>query len=139
MRTADFDYELPEELIAKFPAKKREKSQLLVFGRRLGKIDHRTFEDITEYIREGDLLVLNDSRVFKARLFGKKEGTGGEVELLCLHSMDGGNTWKVICKPARRIRTGTVIAFDIQHSATVRDELKGGETVSYTHLRAHET
>lgn len=128
MKTAKFDYELPEELIAKYPAKEREGSNLLVFGRRTKRIEHHQFRHVREYMRKGDTLVVNDSRVFKARLFGTKQGSGGEVELLCLYPVEG-NCWKVICKPARRVRNGTVIEFGGNGAATVTEELEGGERV----------
>ncbi len=128
MKTSRFDYELPEELIAKHPAKEREGSKLLVFGRRTKRIEHHQFRHVREYMRKGDTLVVNDSRVFKARFFGTKQGSGGEVELLCLHPVER-NFWKVICKPARRIRNGTVIEFGGSGAATVTEELKGGERI----------
>ena len=88
METSQFDYELPQELIAQTPVEPRDASRLMVVHRGTGQIEHRTFRDIAEYLRPGDLLILNQTRVIPARLFGRKAETGGKVELLLLHPQD---------------------------------------------------
>ncbi len=110
MRTADFDYELPPELIAQTPAEPRDSSRLLVVHRDSGRFEHRTFRDIVEYLRPGDVLVRNDSRVVPARLRGERPGTGGKVEALLLRRTANG-AWEALVKPASRVRQGAAIAF----------------------------
>lgn len=106
MRTAEFDYELPSELIAQTPAPDRTASRLLVLHRSSGKIEHRRFRDIIGYLRGGDVLVLNDSRVIPARLRAGKAGTGGKCEILLLEE-NAVNDWWCLLHPARRARAGT--------------------------------
>ncbi|HWI55345.1 MAG TPA: tRNA preQ1(34) S-adenosylmethionine ribosyltransferase-isomerase QueA [Desulfobacteria bacterium] len=110
MNLDDFDYYLPEELIAQEPAKSRDKSRLLVLHRKSGMLEHRVFSDIIEYMRKGDVLVVNSTRVIPARLFGIKEGTGAKIEVVLLRRMDI-NTWEALVKPGRRVHPGTRIIF----------------------------
>ena len=110
MRTADFDYELPPELIAQAPAPQRDQSRLLVLHRDSGRIEHRHFRDLLEYLRPGDVLVLNDSRVIPARLRGVNAETGGRFEVLLLEEV-AVNDWWVMLRPGRRARVGTRISF----------------------------
>ena len=110
MKTDDFDYYLPEELIAQTPLEKRDSSKFLVIDKKTGNIEHRKFNDIVEYLNPGDVLVLNDTKVIPARLYGIKEETNAHVEILMLKDL-GSDTWEVLCKPAKRIKVGTVIAF----------------------------
>lgn len=110
MRVADFDYELPPELIAQEPAERRDRSRLLVLHRDGGRLEHRRFADLSEYLRPGDCLVLNDTRVIPARLLGRKAGSGGQVEVLLLEPR-GGRTWEAMVRPGRRARSGAVIEF----------------------------
>ena len=110
MKTSDFDYRLPEELIAQTPAEPRDHSRLLVVSRRTGRMEHRRFCDLTEWLRAGDVMVFNDSRVFPARLHGRKTDTGARVELLLLHRL-GTSTWKALVRPGRRMRAGA--AFEV--------------------------
>src|SRR6266446_3865303 len=112
MRTVDFDYALPEELIAQTPAVQRDQSRLLVLHRDTGKIEHRVFSDLLEYLRSGDVMVLNNSRVIPARLRGVNVITGGHFELLLLEE-NAVNDWWVMLRPGRRARAGTRIA--LQH------------------------
>lgn len=112
MRTSDFDYHLPPELIAQSPADPRDSSRLLVLGRR--RLEHRGFRDITEYLRPGDLLVANRSRVIPARLMGVRESTATPVEMLLLRPAADARSvdeWEVLLKPARRLKAGTRVAF----------------------------
>ena len=110
MKVDDFSYDLPEELIAQKPAKVRDESRLMILHRENGKIEHRYFRDIINYLKEGDLLVLNNSKVIPARLFGKKLSTGVEIEVLLLNEK-GKDLWEVLVKPGRRVKKGTQISF----------------------------
>lgn len=118
MKTSDFDYELPTELIAQTPAEPRDSSRLLVLHRASGAIEHRVFRDILEYLRPGDVLLRNDSRVVPARLRGHRAGTGGVVEALLLRKIDG-ETWDALVRPARRLRKGEPLLFTDQRSGKV--------------------
>ena len=114
MRTSDFDYHLPQELIAQTPAEPRDSSRLLVLDRRTGDMEHRRFSDLVDYLRPGDLLVANRSRVIPARLIGTKESTGSPVEMLLLRPVTGTDSspeWEVLLKPARRLKTGARVLF----------------------------
>ena len=115
MRTADFDYHLPEGLIAQTPVTPRDSSRLLVLGRESGDVEHRRFSDLPELLAAGDLLVLNDSRVFPARLYGRKpiggKPVGGRVELLLLERK-GEREWRALARPGRRLRKGTRFFID---------------------------
>ena len=106
MRTSDFDYHLPPELIAQTPVEPRDHSRLMVLNRSDGLVKHRRFFEIVDYLAGGDVLVFNDSRVIPARLSGKKVGTGGRVELLLLKRLDG-SVWEVLLKPGKRVSIGT--------------------------------
>ena len=110
MRTADFDYVLPDELIAQHPAPQRDASRLLVLNRADGSITHRRFPALLEYLRAGDVLILNDSRVFNARLRGVNKKTGGEFEVLLL-TQNARNDWWAMLRPGKRARVGTEIVF----------------------------
>jgi S-adenosylmethionine:tRNA ribosyltransferase-isomerase len=108
MRTADFDYELPPELIAQLPAPQRDQSRLLVLHRQSGQVDHRQFHDLPGYLRSGDLLVLNNSRVIPARLRGMNAHSGGKFEILLL-AENAINDWWVMLRPGKRARVGTQV------------------------------
>jgi S-adenosylmethionine:tRNA ribosyltransferase-isomerase len=110
VQTADFDYDLPPELIAQAPAPQRDQSRLLVLRRDSGKVEHRTFRDLPEYFRSGDVLVLNDSRVIPARLRGTNAKTGGQFEVLLLEE-NATNDWWAMLRPGKRGRSGTEIRF----------------------------
>ncbi|WP_353423745.1 tRNA preQ1(34) S-adenosylmethionine ribosyltransferase-isomerase QueA [Staphylococcus xylosus] len=105
-----FDYHLPESLIAQTPLKNRDESRLLILGRQSGDIEHQHFKDVIDYVESGDTLVLNDTRVMPARLFGLKEETGAKVEMLMLTQIEG-NDWEVLLKPAKRIKVGNRLTF----------------------------
>jgi S-adenosylmethionine:tRNA ribosyltransferase-isomerase len=105
-----FDFELPERLIAQHPLKDRTASRLLVLDKRTGELTHRRFTDLVEYLRPGDVLVLNDSRVLPARLIGEKSGTGAKIEVLLLKSL-GGDRWETLVKPGKRVKPGTEVVF----------------------------
>lgn len=110
MLVEDFDYELPEELIAQTPLKKRDESRLMVLDKQTGEIEHKHFSDIIDYLNSGDVLVLNDTKVLPARLIGIKEETKATIEILLLKNIDGDN-WECLVKPARRVHIGTIISF----------------------------
>ena len=110
MEVKDFDYELPEELIAQTPLKVRDSSRLLVLDKETGEVEHKVFSNIIDYLKEGDTLVLNDTKVLPARLIGVKEDTGAVIEILLLKNLEG-DEWECLVKPARRIKVGTVVSF----------------------------
>ncbi len=110
MKLEDFDYYLPEELIAQTPLVKRDESRLLVLDKETGNIEHKKFYDIIDYLNPGDTLVLNDTKVLPARLIGTKEETGAVIEVLLLKNIEG-DKWECLTKPARRIKEGTIVSF----------------------------
>ena len=110
MTTEEFDFDLPKELIAQTPLEKRDTSRLLVLDKQTGEITHRHFTDIISYMEKGDTLVLNDTKVIPARLYGVKEETGAVIEILMLQDK-GSNVWECLVKPAKRIKEGTVVSF----------------------------
>ncbi|MBR2678076.1 MAG: tRNA preQ1(34) S-adenosylmethionine ribosyltransferase-isomerase QueA [Bacilli bacterium] len=110
MNIEDFNYELPEELIAQTPLKVRDSSRLLVLDKETGEVEHKHFVDIIDYLEEGDTLVLNDTKVLPARLIGVKESTGAVIEILLLKNIDNDN-WECLVKPARRIKVGDIVSF----------------------------
>ncbi|MBR4514769.1 MAG: tRNA preQ1(34) S-adenosylmethionine ribosyltransferase-isomerase QueA [Lachnospiraceae bacterium] len=110
MKLEDFDYELPEELIAQDPLAERSASRLMVIDRASGSVTHRHFSDITDYLKPGDCLVLNDTRVIPARLIGVKEDTGAVVELLLLKHLDDG-CWETLAKPGKKLKIGAKVSF----------------------------
>ena len=127
MRIAEFDYDLPEELIAQHPVSPRDASRLLVLQRASGTIEHRRFRDLPDYLRAGDLLVLNDTRVIPARLYGRKVSTGGSAELLLLKTT-GTDIWEALARPGRRLQAGARIVFgDDELYADILAVTPGGE------------
>ena len=110
MKTDDFDFDLPEELIAQTPLERRDASKLLVLDKTTGEVSHRHFTDVIDYMEKGDTLVLNDTKVMPARLYGVKEETGAVIEVLLLKD-EGNNVWECLTKPAKRIKEGTIISF----------------------------
>ena len=110
MRTDDFDYYLPEELIAQVPIEKRDTSSLMVLDKKTGAIKHEVFHNIINYLEKGDILVLNDTKVIPARLFGVKKDTEAHIEILLLKNIEN-NDWECLVKPAKRVKVGTEISF----------------------------
>ncbi len=110
MKVEDFDYYLPEKLIAQTPLEKRDTSRLMVLDKTTGKIEHKHFYNIVDYLEEGDTLVLNDTKVLPARLIGEKEETKAVIEILLLKNISG-DDWECLVKPARRIKVGTIVTF----------------------------
>ena len=109
MKTDDFDYYLPENLIAQTPLEKRDASKLLVLDKETGKIEHKHFTDIVDYLEKDDILVINDTKVIPARLIGVKEETNAVIEILMLKEIN--NNWECLVKPAKRVKVGTIIKF----------------------------
>ena len=116
MKTSDFDYYLPEELIAQTPIKDRDKSRLLVIDRKTGELTHEVFSNIIDYLNSGDVLVLNNTKVLPARLIGHKIDTDAVIEVLMLKDL-GNDTWECLSKPARRIKVGSIVKFSDELSA----------------------
>lgn len=132
MKVSDFDYDLPEELIAQQPADPRDESQLMVLDRKTGRITERIFKQIIEFIEPGDTIVLNNTEVIPARLYGKKEETGGKVEFLLLTETEL-DTWEVLVRPGRKVKIGTRVVFgDNDLVAEVKDRTDfGGRVVEF--------
>ncbi|MGU5502654.1 tRNA preQ1(34) S-adenosylmethionine ribosyltransferase-isomerase QueA [Streptococcus anginosus] len=135
MNTADFDFHLPEELIAQTPLEKRDASRLLVVNHETGQLEDTHFDAIIDQLHPGDALVMNDTRVLPARLHGEKPETGGHVELLLLKNIAGDN-WEVLAKPAKRLKVGVAISFgDGRLTATVLEELEHGGRIVRFHYQ----
>ena len=132
MKTHDFWYDLPEELIAQTPLQQRDASRLMVLNKQTGEIAHKHFFDIVNYLRPGDCLVMNDSRVLPARLLGHRP-TGGAVEVLLLRDL-GDKCWECLCKPGRKMQPGSKVIFgDGELTATVREVREDGNRVVEFH------
>ena len=132
MKTSDFYYDLPEELIAQTPLEKRDTSRLLVLDRVTGEICHKHFYDILDYLNPGDCLVMNDSRVLPARILGHRP-TGGAVEVLLLRDL-GNKRWECLCKPGRKMQVGHEVIFgDGELTATVVEVQETGNRVVEFH------
>ncbi len=125
MSTEDFDYELPEKLIAQTPLKNRSSSKLLVLDKDTGEINHEQFSDITKYLHSGDVLVLNNTKVIPARIIGEKEDTKAVIELLLLKDL-GDDTWECLSRPFKRLHIGTKILFKHNLAATVIQKKEEG-------------
>jgi S-adenosylmethionine:tRNA ribosyltransferase-isomerase len=125
LHTSDFDYDLPVELIAQTPIEPRDAARLMVINRGTGSIEHRRFVEVADFLRYGDVMVFNDSRVIPARLAGKKAVTGGGVEVLLLRRL-GSNVWETLVKPGRRVKKGTVLEIGIG-STVMAEVIEEGE------------
>lgn len=128
LTTGDFYYELPEELIAQEPSAKRDKCRLMVLDRQTGRIEHKLFSDIIDYLNPEDMLVVNSSKVIPARLLGKSEKTGSDIELLLLRMLDSGE-WETLVRPGKRAKVGAAFNFGGILSATVTDVVDGGNRI----------
>lgn len=133
MHTDDFDYDLPTGLIAQSPAEPRDSCRLLVLDRRVGIPDHRIFTELPEFLREGDVLVVNETKVLPARLLGVKDGTGGAVEVLLLRERYT-DAWECLVKPGRRLRPGAKVAFGdgLLTGLIVEQADDGGRLIQFT-------
>ena len=129
MKTHDFYYDLPEELIAQTPAEPRDSSRLMVLDRKTGAVSHHHFYDIVDYLMPGDCLIVNDSRVLAARLYGEKE-TGAKVEFLLLTQREK-DVWEVLCGPGRKAKPGAKFSFGggLLH-AEILDIIEGGNRIA---------
>ena len=110
MKTDDFDYDLPKELIAQTPLKNRSASKMMTLDKETGKYEDKCFTDLIDYLNEGDTLVLNDTKVIPARIIGHKPDTGAVIEVLMLKDL-GDDVWECLTKPAKRIKEGTIVKF----------------------------
>ena len=128
LRLSDFYYDLPEERIAQTPLEPRDSSRLMVLDKKTGEIKHKKFHDIIEYLNEGDTLVLNNTRVIPARVFGHREGKYENIEVLLVKEY-GEDKWEVLAKPGRKLKIGTIIEFSAKLKAEVIDILEEGERV----------
>ena len=127
MKTSDFYYDLPQELIAQTPLDRRDGSRLLVLNKENGAISHEHFFDLPKHLNPGDTLVLNDSRVLPARLYGHRDPSGGAVELLLLKDL-GGNCWECLARPGRKLKPGGKLTFgNGELTATIREDLQEGK------------
>ncbi|MHC9532364.1 tRNA preQ1(34) S-adenosylmethionine ribosyltransferase-isomerase QueA [Dellaglioa sp. L3N] len=134
LSTEDFDYELPQELIAQTPLEKRDASRMLVLDHETGEMKDDYFYNVIDQLHAGDALVMNDSRVMPARIHGIRPDTGGHIEVLLLNNTDGDN-WETLVKPAKKMRVGSIISFgDGRLTATITKELEhGGRMIQFTY------
>ena len=131
MQLSEFDYNLPEELIAQTPVEPRNSSRLMVLDPVEKTIEHRHFYDLKEYLEPGDTLIMNDTRVMPARLLGWRDGTGGKVEVFLLRRIDG-DTWETLVKPGRKAQIGQVVRFSDELACTVTAHTDfGGRIVKF--------
>lgn len=128
MLKSDFFYDLPQELIAQTPLEPRDSSRLMKIDRSSGTITHDHFYNIADYLKEGDLLVLNDSKVFPARIYGTKRSTGVPVEFLLLNQRSN-DTWETLVRPGRRLKNGTIVDFSDELSAEIIDTVEDGNRI----------
>ena len=129
MKVSDFDFYLPEELVAQHPLEKRDTSRLMVLDKKTGEIEHKIFKDIIDYLNEGDTLVLNNTRVMPARLIGEKENTGGKIEFLLLKRLEG-DKWECLAKPGKTAKPGRRFTFgDGKLKCEVLEVLETGNRV----------
>ncbi len=128
MKTSDFYYDLPHELIAQTPLENRQKSRMMVLDRKKENVEHRIFEDILEYIEPGDTLVLNDTKVIPARLFGHRKGKEEKIEVLLLKQLTD-NRWQTLVKPGKKCKIGEIIEFDDTLKLEIKDILEDGQRV----------
>ena len=124
MKTSDFSYDLPSELIAQHPAQKRDQSRLMLLNKKTGEINHKKFYNIIDYLNNGDVLVLNDTRVMPARIFGHRPEKDESIEILLLNHK--GDTWETLAKPGKKLKIGTEIIFSDELKAEVIDMSEDG-------------
>lgn len=127
MKTSDFDYELPENLIAQFPTQKRSESKMLVLDKSKQTLEHKHFYDIVDYLTDNDILVLNNTKVIPARLFGTKE-TGAKIEVFLLKDLKNGR-WEVLMKPAKRVHLNDKIKISDELSVIAKDQMEDGKRI----------
>ena len=128
MKTSDFYYDLPHELIAQTPLKNRQKSRMMVLDRSKDFVEHKVFEDIVDYINPGDTLVLNDTKVIPARLFGHRVGKEEKIEILLLKQLED-DKWQTLVKPGKKCKVNDIIEFDETLKLKIVDILEDGQRV----------
>ena len=142
MKLSQFKFNLPADLIAQHPAKNRDESRLMVVNRRDGSIEHRTFKDILDYVNAGDVFVLNNTKVFPARLYGEKEKTGAKIEVMLLRELNHeSRLWDVLVDPARKIRIGNKLYFgenDDLVAEVIDNTTSRGRTLRFLFDGTHE-
>lgn len=142
MKTSDFNFKLPEELLAEHPSSERDEAKLLVVHRDTGKVEHRIFKDLIEYFEEGDVLIMNNTKVFPARLMGNKEKTGARIEVFLLRELDPETRlWDVLVDPARKIRIGNKLFFgedDSLVAEVVDNTTSRGRTLRFLYDGSYE-
>ena len=128
LKRSTYFYDLPEELITQTPSPVRDMSRLLCLGKADGSIENKTFHDIIDRLKEGDCLVINDTRVIPARLFGKAEGREGEIETVLLSRVEGveGEAWKCLTRPGKKTKVGQRVIYSDELQGVVTDVLEGG-------------
>lgn len=125
MNISDYDYELDEKYIAQTPLKNRSDSKLMILNKNTGEVEHRIFSDIKNYLKKGDVLVLNDTKVLPARIYGKKEDTGANIEVLLLKNIEK-DIWECLARPGKRLKIGTVIIFSEDLKCIVKEKFEDG-------------
>ncbi len=142
MKLSQFKFKLPDELIAQYPAEERDESRLMVLHRNTGEIEHKIFKDILDYFNEGDLLVLNDTKVFPARLYGNKEKTNARIEVFLLRELNVEHKlWDVLVEPARKIRIGNKLYFgegDSMVAEVIDNTTSRGRTLRFLYDGPHD-
>lgn len=141
MKLSKFKFNLPSELLAEYPVENRDESRMMVVNRKTGTIEHKVFKDIIEYLNEGDVLVMNDTKVFPARLYGNKEKTGAKIEVFLLRELNGDNLlWDVLVDPARKIRIGNKLYFgdDDLVAEVIDNTTSRGRTLRFLFDGTHE-
>ena len=125
MKLSHFGFELPEELLAEYPAENRDESRLMVLNRKEQTIEHKMFKDVIDYFKEDDILILNNTKVFPARLYGNKEKTGARIEVFLLRELnEEQRLWDVLVDPARKIRIGNKLYFGEDESLVAEVQIK---------------
>ena len=137
-KLSSFDFKLPEDLIAKYPSKERDEARLMVINRETGKIEHKVFKDLLDYFVEDDTMIFNNTKVFPARLYGKKEKTGAQIEVFLLRELNKeARLWDVLVDPARKIRIGNKLYFsdtegnDVLVAEVVDNTTSRGRTIRF--------
>ena len=142
MKLSQFKFNLPQELIALYPIENRDEARLMVVDRKTGKIEHRIFKDLIDYVRDGDVFVINNTKVFPAKLYGKKEKTEADIEVLLLRELDHeSRLWDVLVDPARKIRIGNKLFFDdsgTMVAEVIDNTTSRGRTLRFLYDGPHE-
>ena len=134
MKLSDFKYKLPEKLVAQYPAEKRDQSRLMVLNREKQTVEQRVFKDIVDYFEKGDCLVINETKVFPARLMGTKDKTDAQVEIFLLRELENG-LWEVLVRPARKVRVGNRLSVnDKLYCDVIDNTVSGGRVVRFNYI-----